>query len=385
MYDLIKDTAITIPVFVHDASGDAVTGLTDGSFTKTLSKNGGAKSAMTVTITEDADGWYLLPLSAAHVDTLGVLSVTLTNAGAKQVNLQWRVVNASGLGGGGADIVQVTVTDSVASSAIADAQAWVTSDAAGLVVVDGYLTTDASGQATFLLDEGSTYYFWLSKSGARSISGESFVASSSGNAFSTTVAVAGSGVGVTNLVNMALINIGEDTILSITDTNSEAARKANAIYDNERRSVLMEHNWSSAKKLASLAKTASTPLWGFTSEYQLPSDFLRISLRQDADSSFAIYGDKFYTNQDSANIEYICDLEDTTLMSQLLREALAAKLSSVLAMAITNSSEKKRLFDDRYQSLVEKAMWEDSGSDSPHATGGDLIMDDGISGVDPTF
>jgi hypothetical protein len=91
VYDIKQSTAITVPFFVHDASGDAVTGLSDGSFTKRISKNGAAFGAMTVTITEMENGWYSIPLSTAHSNTLGLLSITFTNAGAKQVNLQWRV------------------------------------------------------------------------------------------------------------------------------------------------------------------------------------------------------------------------------------------------------------------------------------------------------
>lgn len=91
MYPLKQSAALTVPFFVHDVSGDAVTGLTDGSFTKRISKNGGAFAAMTVTITELENGWYSIPLSATHSDTLGILSITFTNAGAKQANLQYRV------------------------------------------------------------------------------------------------------------------------------------------------------------------------------------------------------------------------------------------------------------------------------------------------------
>ena len=91
MYPIKQSTAITVPFFVHDASGDAVTGLTDGSFTKRISKNGTAFGAMTVTITELENGWYSIPLSTSHSDTNGILSITFTNAGAKQVNLQFRV------------------------------------------------------------------------------------------------------------------------------------------------------------------------------------------------------------------------------------------------------------------------------------------------------
>ncbi len=91
MYNIKQSTAITIPFFAHDAAGDAVTGLTNVSFTKRISKNGGAFAAMTVVITEMENGWYSIPLSASHSDTNGLLTIVFTNAGAKQVNLQWRV------------------------------------------------------------------------------------------------------------------------------------------------------------------------------------------------------------------------------------------------------------------------------------------------------
>lgn len=91
MYEVKQSTALTLPFFVHDVSGDAVLSLTDGSFTKRISKNGAAFGAMTVTITELENGWYSIPLSTSHSDTLGILTIVFTNAGAKQVNLQFRV------------------------------------------------------------------------------------------------------------------------------------------------------------------------------------------------------------------------------------------------------------------------------------------------------
>ncbi len=91
MYPVKQSTAITVPVFAHDANGDAVTGLLDAGFTKRISKNGAAFAAMTVTITEMENGWYSLPLSTAHTDTLGLLTITLLHGSAKQINLQFRV------------------------------------------------------------------------------------------------------------------------------------------------------------------------------------------------------------------------------------------------------------------------------------------------------
>lgn len=91
MYPLRQSTALDVLFFLHDSSGNPVTGKVDGDFTKRISKAAGAFAAMTVTITEREAGWYLLPLSTAHSDTLGILTVYLTCSGAMQVNNQWRV------------------------------------------------------------------------------------------------------------------------------------------------------------------------------------------------------------------------------------------------------------------------------------------------------
>lgn len=91
MYPIKQSTAETIVFFVYNANGDGVTGLADGGFTKRISKGSGAFAAMTATITEMENGWYSFPLSSAHTDTTGVLTISFLHASAKQINLQWRV------------------------------------------------------------------------------------------------------------------------------------------------------------------------------------------------------------------------------------------------------------------------------------------------------
>ncbi len=91
MYPLKQSSALTVPFFAHDVNGDGVTGLVDAGFTKRISKNGAAFGAMTVTITEMENGWYSLPLSTAHTDTLGILTISISHGSAKRVNIQFRV------------------------------------------------------------------------------------------------------------------------------------------------------------------------------------------------------------------------------------------------------------------------------------------------------
>lgn len=168
MYPLKKSTAITIPIFVHDVSGDAVTGLVDGDFTKRISKNGGAFGAMTVTITEKEGGWYDLPVGTGHSDTNGVLTMYFTASGAKQANLQFRV-NAQifddlhTLGAGAITRTYTVISSVPPNNPIADVDVWVTSDIGGTNVLASS-RTNASGVVTFFLDAG-TVYVWKQKSG----------------------------------------------------------------------------------------------------------------------------------------------------------------------------------------------------------------------------
>lgn len=114
-----------------------------------------------------------------------------TTAGTFGNYLDAAISGVGGATGSGADSTTITLT--VSSVALPDASVWITLDSAGTTVVAGTLTTDDDGQAIFLLDAGSTYYLWVKKAGYADIRGTSFVASASGNAFTTTAASGGSG------------------------------------------------------------------------------------------------------------------------------------------------------------------------------------------------
>jgi hypothetical protein len=75
--------------------------------------------------------------------------------------------------GPGPDPCTITIND---GSPVSGAQVWVSADAAGTNVIAGTLLTNGSGQATFMLTAGSTYYLWMLKAGQVPIIGQSFVA-----------------------------------------------------------------------------------------------------------------------------------------------------------------------------------------------------------------
>ena len=169
MYPLKKDTAITIPIFAHDANGDAVTGLVDGDWTKRISKNGGAFGAMTVTITEMENGWYSLPVSASHSDTNGILTMTFTSASTKQVNLQFRV-STNGL-----DELATAVTLATHDGKLDTVDANVDSILVDTALMDKWLNNRIAFTGTSMIlydDDGTTpLIIWTLSEGALTVSG----------------------------------------------------------------------------------------------------------------------------------------------------------------------------------------------------------------------
>lgn len=168
--------------------------------------------------------------------------------------------------------------------------------------------------------------------------------------------VALSSSGVVQIVNVALIALGEPTITSLED-DSKAARLANTLFTFVRDAVLEDNNWKAAKARASLAKLATTPVWGFTAEFQLPSDFLRLVALEDPTLRYEIHGRKMLTDASTVNIEYIRRIDDPNEMDVSLRDAIASRLAFELSLPLTQSTEKQRLMWDIYQAKLRAARY----------------------------
>lgn len=68
---ILKQSAtVNVPILMVQSS-DHVTGLTGATLTVTASKDGAAFAAISPTVTELANGWYSLALTASHTDTRG--------------------------------------------------------------------------------------------------------------------------------------------------------------------------------------------------------------------------------------------------------------------------------------------------------------------------
>lgn len=117
------------------------------------------------------DGRYQLGLPASFVTTEGAdLRITIPGVSKKRYG---KLVELMTGFGPGADNVTVTITqDSVPQDNVA---VWLSASDGGPTVA-GTRYTNSSGQVTFKLTAGSTYYLNAQKDGMESIDNESFVA-----------------------------------------------------------------------------------------------------------------------------------------------------------------------------------------------------------------
>lgn len=151
---------------------------------------------------------------------------------------------------------------------------------------------------------------------------------------------------------MALSRLGASTITSLTDGTTEA-KLCNTFFDDIAKRVMMQGSWSSTIKRVSLARTTTTPAFGYTYSFQLPVDpkclkVLNVNEDEQGYVDYRIEGDKLLTDESEIKIRYVAELTDTEDYEVGLTEAIEMLLASYLALPITSNSNLADLLKREY-------------------------------------
>ena len=157
----------------------------------------------------------------------------------------------------------------------------------------------------------------------------------------------------TEVVNLALIDLGADRITSLDDDNNRASLGA-TLYPQARDEVLRSHPWNSATARARLAALATAPAFGFAAQYQLPADCLRVLRVNDAEAEdlWKVEGRVLLCDLGAPlDILYVQRVTDPSGLDPLLVSAIAAQLAMRLARALyqsdTMAESMRRIYVDR--------------------------------------
>ena len=164
---------------------------------------------------------------------------------------------------------------------------------------------------------------------------------------------------IVDICNGALNQLGATTILSLTE-DSKKARLCNSRYTQVRDALFSSYPWNCLQKRIELAADSVAPAWGFSYQYTLPADCLRLLVILDYDSNYKVEGRKVLWNTSSMKILYVARVTDPNEYDELLRETLSAALGADIAYGVTSSSPVTQNMYTLFQNKLRDARFVDS-------------------------
>lgn len=156
------------------------------------------------------------------------------------------------------------------------------------------------------------------------------------------------------IVNRALTLLGVDPINSLSDS-SKAASTANRLYNDTRSAVFRAHPWSCLVKRAALPLDAATPLYGFTYQFVLPADYLRLLGIENSTGRYSIENRKILYDSDTLNVTYVALITDVPSYDTLLVDTLAARLAADLAHPLLQTQQSMESMWQLYELKLREA------------------------------
>ena len=167
------------------------------------------------------------------------------------------------------------------------------------------------------------------------------------------------------ICNRALDHLGADSISSLVE-GTKAANLCARNYPIARDAVLRASPWNTAMRRAALPALTTAPAWGFAYQYQVPADCLTVTRLEDEDAIFRVEGRQILTDEGAPlNILYIARITDTAQFDPALCEAIAARLASDIAYAVTGSATMTQTMLEVYERVLREARGVDAQEGTP--------------------
>lgn len=167
-----------------------------------------------------------------------------------------------------------------------------------------------------------------------------------------------------SICSAALLELGKDGISSFDEPNDRAKLCKN-IYAIEKDSLLREHPWNCSSDRALLAPLLAKPAFGFSAQFALPSDFLRLKSVGDHDigspacMKFKIERKKILASGTILPIEYVFRSNESDWDSKVI-ELMISRMIWKLSYSLTQSTSLRDSLADEYKKMAQVARSIDS-------------------------
>lgn len=155
-----------------------------------------------------------------------------------------------------------------------------------------------------------------------------------------------------DISNQALSLIGADSITSFEEHTS-TARRMKTLYDASRKALLRLHPFQCATKRIKLTPLATKPDFGYSYQFQLPDDLIRVINTNTED--YTIETDRLLSDQEQLQLVYVFDNKNEETYDALFIECLVLYLAYKICKAITGSQGTADSYYMQCQELIKQA------------------------------
>jgi len=182
-----------------------------------------------------------------------------------------------------------------------------------------------------------------------------------------------------DIVNSALIKVGEETISSLDDSSRQAVA-AKREYPLMRDGLIRSYRWNFAVERVSLAPDGTAPPFGFENRFRLPTDCLAVIGLYDADASSATRLDRNYTGNDEPwkvegrfihadgtelKIFYLKQVTNVGDFDPLFAECLSWRLAADLAYFLSTGLQQAQRAEEGFFRALRQARIADAFEGTP--------------------
>lgn len=177
----------------------------------------------------------------------------------------------------------------------------------------------------------------------------------------------------TNAVSIcsnALLMLGADPINSF-DEGTAGARLASNLYALVRDRILRSHPWNCAVKRVILAPDATPPVFDYSAQFTLPSDWLKtLQVGSNCENlTWVTESRKILCDVDALRLRYIFRNTVEGTWDSLLIDAMTAAMTVVFAYPITESTSLRDSFREEFMQKMREARTVDGQDDPPEEFG----------------
>lgn len=182
---------------------------------------------------------------------------------------------------------------------------------------------------------------------------------------------------ITEIANLALTKLGPGSGY-VTDYETDATSVGQALrrtYESVRDLVLDSHPWRFSRKRTNLSADVATPSWGFSYQYTLPEDCLRV-MSVEGEIPYEQESGKLLCDEAGPiYVRYMAKVTVTGSFTPAFVDALATRWAAELAVPITKShSRRLELLEEFRKLALPQARKSDNiGSVPERASDGDWL------------